>query len=220
MRKIIKLSANLLTIFRIILVFFMLPYLFIRENYNYKCQDLSLFKIISNRQFFFLIFVTASITDVLDGFIAKKITKQTIFGKFFDPIADKLLIIVSFFYVYKISNEKILLLKNNDSVEPFILSILLINIIRDFIIMGVRLMAFEKKNIIIASLWGKIKTIFNFLTISLLLLSIQIEKKNILSNESLLMLIKIILIINACLIIFSGLEYIKKNFKFIKKNFY
>ncbi|WP_374695527.1 CDP-alcohol phosphatidyltransferase family protein [Areca yellow leaf disease phytoplasma] len=45
------------------------------------------------------LFIVAAITDYLDGYIAKKYQQQTVFGKFFDPIADKLLVIITLFYI-------------------------------------------------------------------------------------------------------------------------
>ncbi|WP_374695529.1 CDP-alcohol phosphatidyltransferase family protein [Areca yellow leaf disease phytoplasma] len=48
---------------------------------------------------FQIIFIVAAITDYLDGYIAKKYQQQTVFGKFFDPIADKLLVIITLFYI-------------------------------------------------------------------------------------------------------------------------
>jgi CDP-diacylglycerol--glycerol-3-phosphate 3-phosphatidyltransferase len=210
MKKLIKISANLITLFRILLVFVMLPFLFVTKK---VLTDPDLFKIS-----FILIFILASITDFLDGYIAKKFKQQTIFGKFFDPIADKLLVIVSFFYIYILSNKHALLSEKNDNrgIEFLLLSVLLINIIRDFLVMGVRLVAFEQKTIITASFLGKLKTIFTFISIFLMLISKEIESK---LDIKMIFFNKIFLIINIFLIIWSGFFYIIKNFKFIKNNF-
>lgn len=216
MKKILKISANLLTISRIILVFFMLPWIFFvnvnKDNYQDKYHFV-----------FIVVFVIASITDALDGYISRKIMKQTIFGKFFDPIADKLLIIVSFFYIYILARNKHLLpLSNayNKEIESFVLIFLLIMIIRDFLIMGVRLIAFEKKTIITASSLGKIKTICIFISIFINLLARLIENICVGFSFELKQMIIFFLIINSILIILSGLNYIIKNFKLIEKNFY
>lgn len=77
-----------------------------------------------------------------------------------------------------------------------VLSVLLINIIRDFLIMGVRLMAFEQKTIITASFLGKLKTIFTFASILFILLSQQIKNITYLEEITLIYTMKIILIIN------------------------
>ncbi len=212
MKKLIKTSANLITLFRILLVFVMLPFLFVTKKVLTHTHP-DLFKIP-----FILIFILASITDFLDGYIAKKFKQQTIFGKFFDPIADKLLVIVSFFYIYILSTKHALLLEKNDNkgIEFLLLSVLLINIIRDFLVMGVRLVAFEQKTIITASFLGKLKTIFTFISIFLMLISKEIESK---LDIKMIFFNKIFLIINIFLIIWSGFFYIIKNFKFIKNNF-
>ncbi|WAN63324.1 CDP-diacylglycerol--glycerol-3-phosphate 3-phosphatidyltransferase [Candidatus Phytoplasma rubi] len=212
MKKLIKTSANLITLFRIFLVFVMLPFLFVTKKVLTH-PDPDSFKIL-----FILIFILASITDFLDGYIAKKFKQKTIFGKFFDPIADKLLVIVSFFYIYILSIKNALLLEKNHNkeIELLLLSVLLINIIRDFLVTGVRLMAFEQKTIITASFLGKLKTIFTFISIFLMLISKEIE--NIL-NIRMIFFNQIFLIINIFLIIWSGFFYIIKNFKFIKNNF-
>lgn len=212
MKKLIKTSANLITLFRILLVFVMLPFLFVTKKvWTHSDPD-------SFKTPFILIFILASITDFLDGYIAKKFKQQTIFGKFFDPIADKLLVIVSFFYIYILSSKHALLLEKNDNkgIEFLLLSVLLINIIRDFLVMGVRLVAFEQKTIITASFLGKLKTIFTFISIFLMLISKEIESK---LQIEMIFFNKIFLIINIFLIIWSGFLYIIKNFKFIKNNF-
>ncbi|WP_238055062.1 CDP-diacylglycerol--glycerol-3-phosphate 3-phosphatidyltransferase [Candidatus Phytoplasma ziziphi] len=210
MKKLIKTSANLITLFRIFLVFVMLPFLFIIKK-DLIIED-------QFRNIFISIFVLASITDFLDGYIAKKFKQQTIFGKFFDPIADKLLVIVSFFYIYILSTNDTLLTKgHNKHIERLLLSVLLINIIRDFLVMGVRLIAFEQKTIITASFLGKLKTIFTFISIFLMLISKKIETRS--SEISMILFNQIFLIINMFLIIWSGIDYIIKNFKFIKNNF-
>jgi len=99
-----------------------------------------------------LIFIIASITDKLDGTIARKRNQITTFGKFLDPIADKILVIVS-----------MLILVEADKIPYWIPAIV---IIREFIVSGYRLVAVEKEGkVIAASIWGKIKTLTQMLGI-------------------------------------------------------
>lgn len=93
-----------------------------------------------------IIFIVASITDMLDGMIARKYNLVTNFGKFMDPLADKLLVcaaLVCLTYLDKI---------------PAWITIIIIS--REFIISGFRLIAAEQGIVIAASYWGKFKTVF------------------------------------------------------------
>ena len=134
---------NKLTLFRVILipffVFFLLaPYF---EGYgNYIAV---------------VIFIVASITDFLDGKIARKYNLVTNFGKFMDPLADKLL--VSSALISLIALEKI----------PA--WIVIVIIAREFIISGFRLIAADNGIVIAASWWGKFKTVSQMIMIILLI---------------------------------------------------
>ncbi len=130
--------ANKLTIFRIILVpiIMLIPVLGLQGElwgipFMYLIMD--------------LIFILASITDKLDGYIARSRNQITTFGKFLDPIADKILVIVA-----------MLILVEVDKIPYWIPAIV---IIREFMVSGYRLVAVQKEgNVIAASIWGKIKT--------------------------------------------------------------
>ncbi len=125
-------TANKLTIFRVALVPFFV-FFALADFIPYG-------KIVA-----FVIFVVATVTDKLDGYIARKYNMITTFGKFMDPIADKLL--VSSALIYLTATEKI----------PVWITIIIIG--REFAISGVRLIATESNVTIAASAWGKLKTI-------------------------------------------------------------
>ncbi|NWN45480.1 CDP-alcohol phosphatidyltransferase family protein [Candidatus Phytoplasma pruni] len=225
MKNIIKKSANFLTVFRILLVFCMLPLMFMILNFKKNQTDDVNTTLI---WLFNLIFIIAAITDYLDGYIAKKFDQQTVFGKFFDPIADKLLVIITFFHIFLLSNRKLLLniADDNKDVKTGIVMVLIATIIRDLIITGVRLVAVEKKHIISASVLGKLKTVFTFITIIFLLFVKQIyshiwnsELLNLESKLPITVFINVLSGINIFLIAGSGVLYIIKNFKFIRENF-
>jgi CDP-diacylglycerol--glycerol-3-phosphate 3-phosphatidyltransferase len=227
MKNIIKKSANFLTVFRILLVFCMLPLMFIILSTQKTDKVVDTTKTMRSLLFNF-IFIIAAITDYLDGYIAKKFKQQTVFGKFFDPIADKLLVIISFFYIYLLSNQNLLLPEkiDNKAIKIGIISVLIATIIRDLIIMGIRLVAVEKQHIISASFLGKLKTVFTFITIIFLLFIQQINKyiwkyleiKNILPI-TITDFINFLSGVNILLIVGSGLFYIIQNFKIISSNF-
>lgn len=92
------------------------------------------------------IFIAACITDFFDGYIARKYNWITNFGKFMDPLADKLLVCAALICFVAIKNC------------PMPVWIVIIIISREFIISGFRLVAAEKNIVISASKWGKVKT--------------------------------------------------------------
>lgn len=102
------------------------------------------------------IFIVASLTDFLDGMIARKYNLITNFGKFMDPLADKLLVCAAL--ICLVSEELL----------PAWMVIVIIS--REFIISGFRLVASDNNVVIAASYWGKFKTTFQMLMIIVLLL--------------------------------------------------
>ena len=137
---------NKLTTFRVILipffVFFLLaPYF---EGYgNYIAL---------------VIFIVASLTDFLDGKIARKYNLVTNFGKFMDPLADKLLVCSALICLIAL-----------DRIPAWIVIVI---ISREFIISGFRLIAAENGIVIAANYWGKFKTVSQMIMIILLLIDL------------------------------------------------
>ncbi len=103
------------------------------------------------------IFIVASITDFLDGRIARKYDLVTNFGKFMDPLADKLLVC-----------SALICLVELERIPAWIVSVI---IAREFIISGFRLIASDNGVVIAASYWGKFKTTFQILMVIVLILN-------------------------------------------------
>jgi CDP-diacylglycerol--glycerol-3-phosphate 3-phosphatidyltransferase len=103
------------------------------------------------------IFIVASLTDLLDGKIARKYNLVTNFGKFMDPLADKLLVC-----------SALICLVSTGMLSAWIVIVI---ISREFIISGFRLVASDNGVVIAASYWGKFKTTFQMLMIIVLLLN-------------------------------------------------
>ena len=168
---------NKLTLFRVILipffVFFLLaPYF---EGYgNYIAVA---------------IFIVASLTDMLDGKIARKYNLVTNFGKFMDPLADKLLVC-----------SAMICLISTGQLAAWIVIII---IAREFIISGFRLIASDNGIVIAASYWGKFKTTFQMLMVIVLILNIP--------NQFFTVLGTILTYIALALTIISLIDYIAKN---------
>ena len=100
-----------------------------------------------------IVFAAASFTDFLDGYLARKWNLVTDFGKFADPLADKLLTTVAFLYMMR------------DGVCS--LWVVAIILAREFAVSGVRMLAAASNQVIAANLWGKVKTVLQMLTILL-----------------------------------------------------
>lgn len=130
---------NKLTLSRVIMVPFFVAFLLMVPKYTY-------FKWIALG-----IFIIASLTDLLDGYLARKLHLVTNFGKFMDPLADKLLVC-----------SALIGLSSLDVIPAWITIII---IAREFIISGFRLIAAEKGTVIAASMWGKWKTTFQMIMI-------------------------------------------------------
>ena len=174
---------NKLTLFRVILipffVFFLLaPYF---EGYgNYIAVA---------------IFIVASLTDMLDGKIASKYNLVTNFGKFMDPLADKLLVC-----------SAMICLISTGQLAAWIVIII---IAREFIISGFRLIASDNGIVIAASYWGKFKTTFQMLMVIVLILNIP--------NQFFTVLGTILTYIALALTIISLIDYIAKNKDVLKE---
>lgn len=105
-----------------------------------------------------VVFILASLTDWFDGYLARKNHQVTDFGKFMDPIADKLLVCSAMICLVEL-----------DSLAAWMVIII---IGREFIISGFRLVASDKGVVIAASYWGKFKTVFQMVMVILLILDL------------------------------------------------
>lgn len=143
-----------------------------------------------------IIFIAASLTDQLDGYIARSRNQVTNFGKFMDPLADKLLVTTALISL----------------VDLHIISgyVAIIIIAREFAVSGLRTIAASEGIVIAASWWGKIKTVIQIVAIVAALI-------NLTYPTSTLNLLATILIWAAVIItIISGVDYFAKNRKVIR----
>lgn len=157
-----------------------------------------------------VVFIAASVTDWLDGKIARSRNLVTTFGKFLDPLADKILVI-SALAVF-VDNPVI-----NMSAVP-----LVIIITREFVVSGMRLLAMEDGVVIAAGIWGKLKTAFTMVTVVVVLVYLVIfcdfgadlgDAQEIIRTWVLGGLIWI----SALLTIISGVVYLKNGWKYVAK---
>lgn len=133
------------------------------------------------------IFIVASLTDTLDGYLARKNNQVTNFGKFMDPLADKLLVC-----------SALICLLSNGMISTVVV---LIIIAREFIISGFRLIASDNGVVIAASYWGKFKTTFQMVMICLMIANFP----------QLQILTDIIMWIALILTVVSLIDYLVKN---------
>lgn len=136
-----------------------------------------------------VLFVTASLTDLLDGYLARKNNLVTNFGKFMDPLADKLLVC-----------SALICFAANGQLPAWMVIII---IAREFIISGFRLIASDEGVVIAASYWGKVKTTVQMIMIIALLVEFPYAM--------------VIAWAAVALTVISLVDYIVKNIDVIKK---
>jgi len=133
------------------------------------------------------IFIIASLTDLIDGKIARKYNLVTNFGKFMDPLADKLLVCAALIALVELGRI------------PSWVVIIIIS--REFIISGFRLIASDNDVVIAASYWGKFKTTFQMIMVCLMIANISQFQ----------LLTDIVMWIALALTIISLVDYLVKN---------
>ena len=173
---------NKLTVMRVILIpFFVAALLYV----NGSSQTM---RIVAN-----VIFIVASLTDLFDGKIARKYNLVTNFGKFMDPLADKLLVCSALICLIQLGQL------------PAWVVIIIIS--REFIISGFRLVAADNGIVIAASYWGKFKTTFQMIAVILMIFNIP----------ALATVTMIMLVIAVVLTVISLVDYVAKNIEVLTK---
>lgn len=193
--------ANKLTIFRIVLVPIMaiIPYLNLQGDF----LGMPLMYFLME-----LIFIVASITDKLDGYIARSRNQVTTFGKFLDPLADKILVLTA-----------MVLLVELGKIPAWIPVIVLA---REFLVSGYRLIAVEKGGkVIAASIWGKLKTVTQMIAIILVMFDknafwdcFRGELTGV--DFGINLVATLLLLISTFATIFSGIDYMKNGKDLLK----
>ena len=195
--------ANKLTIFRVILVPIMVIFAYLPINQSF--HGIAIGMIVMD-----VIFIIASITDKLDGYIARSRNEVTTFGKFMDPLADKILVLAAM----------VVLVEKN--MLPAWIPIIVLA--REFIVSGVRLIAVEKGGVVIAaSIWGKLKTVTQMIAIIFGFVSIGGFFAFINSDFSGIHLVvniitSVMMAISVVATIFSGWDYVWKAKDLFKEN--
>ena len=171
---------NKLTIIRVCLIPFFVAALLFDHGNNYTMR------IVAN-----VLFIVASLTDLFDGKIARKYNLVTNFGKFMDPLADKLLVCSALICLIELGQL------------PAWVVIIIIS--REVIISGFRLVAADNGVVIAASYWGKFKTTFQMAAVILMIFNIP----------ALTLVTNIVVVIAVALTIISLVDYVAKNIKIL-----
>ncbi|MBP3359710.1 MAG: CDP-diacylglycerol--glycerol-3-phosphate 3-phosphatidyltransferase [Clostridia bacterium] len=144
------------------------------------------------------VFILASLTDWLDGKIARASGQITTFGKFMDPLADKLLTTAAF-----------LVFMDMKLISPWVIIIILF---REFAVSGIRLVAAGTGEVIAASIWGKLKTVSQMAAVILTFLLLLIPAGD---EQTKYIIINTAVWISTILTLTSGADYILKNRKLL-----
>ena len=192
-------TPNKLTLTRVILVPIMMIFMYIpvfQNTVNIFGLEIPIFCLIAD-----FIFILASYTDHLDGKLARKKNLITNFGKFLDPIADKILVLTAMIMLVE--------MQRMPAWVPVIVAF------REFIVSGYRLIASQKKgNVIAASIWGKIKTVSQMIAIILIFIDPNPFFSFVNGELSGLAIVlnivdSLLLILSVIATIFSGYQYVK-----------
>lgn len=152
------------------------------------------------------IFIIASLTDKLDGYVARSRNQITKFGKFMDPLADKLLVTTALITLVDLQVISSL--------------VAIIIIAREFAVSGLRTIAASEGKVIAASYWGKVKTVIQIIAIIASLIKVSIENSlyliqiinnNIVLKNTLEYIPKVLVFSAVVITIISGIDYFIKN---------
>ena len=185
---------NKLTLLRFVLVPVFMVFMYIDNPYSYLIG--------------LIVFAVASFTDFLDGSIARKYNMVTDFGKFMDPLADKLLTTVALIYLCL-----------NGMCHEIVICIVLA---REFAVSGIRLIAAANpagSKVIAAGMMGKAKTVFQMVASMLGLLAMALFAMDVMGAEAyawMSLVTNVLMWIMAVLTVVSGMQYIVPNFDLIK----
>lgn len=186
---------NKLTLLRVSLIPFFLLFIYIDIPFHYLIA--------------LLIFAAASITDALDGKIARKYNLVTNFGKFLDPLSDKVLVISALTVFVELDNVKM-------GAIP-----LIIITAREFMVSGLRLLAADSGIVVAAGIWGKLKTAFTMVSIVGILCWLSICNDFSLSLSCSFadavntIVIPVLIWISTVLTVISGIIYLKGYWRLI-----
>lgn len=170
--------ANKLTLLRVALIPFMLLALY------FLAAPMNIYVGVG-------IFIVASVTDFVDGHIARSRNLITDFGKFMDPLADKLLVAAALVYMTEVG------------LIPSWVTIIIIS--REFVVSGIRLVAASNGTVLAASIWGKIKTAVTMVMIIVVLLELPIPYYDVLGW--------VLMIAATFFTLLSGYDYVVKNWQ-------
>jgi CDP-diacylglycerol--glycerol-3-phosphate 3-phosphatidyltransferase len=196
---------NKLTMLRIILVPFVLIFMLPIPSSAPVFASWNAFILSYGQILAIIVFVAASLTDMLDGAIARSQNLVTNLGKFLDPIADKMLVISVLIALVQMSRIHAV--------------VAIIIIIREFMVTGIRLLASDHGVVIAANKLGKVKTVTQIIAISIMMIEgllIAVLKPVYPALATNLHWVgDIAMFVAVVMTIVSGYEYIKKNYKFL-----
>ncbi|MBQ3393943.1 MAG: CDP-diacylglycerol--glycerol-3-phosphate 3-phosphatidyltransferase [Oscillospiraceae bacterium] len=185
---------NKLTVLRVLLVPVFMVLMYVDSKYSYLAA--------------LIVFCVASFTDFLDGNIARKYNMVTDFGKFMDPLADKMLTTTAIIYLVKFGFCHEI--------------VLIIVLIREFRVSGIRMIAAAAPGggkVIAAGLMGKAKTVFQMISIILAFSGLALRDLGVISQISLgsvNIVVNVMMWIMAALTVVSGMQYILPNIDLIR----
>jgi CDP-diacylglycerol--glycerol-3-phosphate 3-phosphatidyltransferase len=184
-------TANKITIFRVVLVPVLVLFMYLDfPGHIYWALAM---------------FILASVSDFADGYIARHYNQVTDFGKFLDPLADKVLVLAALAVFVELDEIKV------GAVPLIIISA------REFMVSGLRLLAANSGVVVAAGIWGKLKTAFTMVTqvIILLVLCLKDFGVSLIFNGAVRVTIFALVWISVALTIISGAVYLKGYWKYI-----
>lgn len=176
--------ANRLTVLRVLAVPFFVALMLVPVN-GQRCEGWCKWTALA-------VFIIAALTDLVDGRIARAYQLVTNFGKFMDPLADKLLVCSALICLVEL--------------ERIPAWVVIIIIAREFVISGIRLIASDDGVVISASKWGKVKTVFQMIMVGFMIGNLPIFD----------ILTQILMWIALALTLISLVDYIAKNISLFK----